>query len=100
MGISQILAQILTRDFAHLSAGPNGTRGEDGANAGRGRGLLRLATNPDRVRAVDTRTGASLGPGIIIDLNTESDKCNIGWSTGQITEYSLKGAIFLVAEPL
>ena len=49
---------------------------------------------------MDTRTGASLGPGIIIDLNTESDKCNIGWSTGQITEYSLKGAIFLVAEPL
>ena len=88
-----MLAQILTRDF--------GTRGEDGANAGRGRGLLRLATTPDRVRAaLDTRTGASLGPGIIIDLNTESDKCNIGWSTGQITEYSLKGAIFLVAEPL
>ena len=44
--------------------------------------------------------GPVMGPGIIIDLNTESDKCNIGWSTGQITEYSLKGAIFLVAEPL
>ena len=66
----------------------------DEANAGRGRGLLRLATTPEYEHWTQEQ-GPVMGPGIIIDLNTDSDTCNIGWSTGQITEYSLKDAIFL-----